>query len=125
MAKFTCSLVKFLLESLEGHLGACYVLTWFDSVQHCECVVRGQRRDVEIVNTVLLRCQRRQFVEVSGKQTEAADFGRDVLTDGPGQTEAIVRGRSSAELINYDKRVLGGGAGGTSVDDEEQLEYHF
>lgn len=101
------------------------MLTWFDSVQHCQRVVRGQRRDVEIVNGALLHCQRRQFVEVRGKQTEAADFGRDVLTDGPGQTEAIVRGRSSAELINYDERVLGGGAGSTSVDDEERLECHF
>lgn len=80
---------------------------------------------MEIVNGALLHCQRRQFVEVSGKQTEGADFGRDVLADGPGQTEAIVRGRSSAELINYDKRVVGSGAGRTSVDDEERLECHF
>lgn len=73
---------------------------------------------MEIANGVLLRCQRCQFVEVSGKQTEAADFGGDVFTDGPGQTEAIVRGRASAELVDYDERVLSGRAGGTSVDDK-------
>lgn len=76
---------------------------------------------MKIVDAGLLRCQRRQLVEVSGKQTEAADFGGDVFADGPGQTETIVRGRASAELVDYDERVLSGRAGGTSMDDKERL----
>lgn len=79
----------------------------------------GQRCNMKIMDGALLRCQRRQLVEVGGKQTEATDLGGDVFADGPGQTEAVVRGRASAELIDDDERVLGGGAGGESIDDKE------
>lgn len=91
------------------------MLTCFDSVQHGERVVGGQGCDVQVVDGGLLRCQRRQLVEVSGKQTEAADFGGHVFADGPGQTEAVVRGRASAELVDYDERLLRGRAGGTDA----------
>lgn len=84
------------------------MLTWLDSVQHCECVVRRQGCDVQVVDRGLLSCQRRQLVEVGGEQAEAADFGGDVLADGPGQTEAVVGGRASAELVDYDERLLCG-----------------
>lgn len=95
-------------------------LTWFDSVQHGEGVVRGQGRDVQVVNSGLLRRQCRQLVEVRGKQAEAADFGGDVFTDGPGQAEAVVRGRASAELVNYDERVLRGRAGEGRTDGNDE-----
>ena len=72
----------------------------------------GQRCDVQVVDGGLLRRQRRQLVEVSGKQAEGADFGGDVFADGPGQAEAVVRGSASAELIDDDERVLRGRAGG-------------
>ena len=61
---------------------------------------------MQVVDGGLLRCQGRQLVEVSGEQTEAADFGGDVFAYGPGQTKAVVRGRASSELVNYDERVL-------------------
>ena len=67
-----------------------------------------QGRDVQVVDDGLLRRQRRQLVEVGGKETKAADFGGDVFADGPGQPEAVVGGRASAELIDYDERVLSG-----------------
>lgn len=63
---------------------------------------------MQVVDGGLLSCQRRQLVEVGGEQTEAADFGGDVLADGPGQTEAVVGGRASAELVDYDERLLCG-----------------
>lgn len=96
-------------------MGVCCVRTWFDSVQHGECVVGGQGCDVQVVDGGLLRCQRCQLVEVRGKQAEAADFGGDVFADGPGQTEAVVRGRASAELVDYDERVRRGRAAGTDA----------
>lgn len=61
---------------------------------------------MQVVDGGLLRCQGRQLVEVSGEQTEAADFGGDVFAYGPGQTKAVVRGRASSELVDYDERVL-------------------
>lgn len=61
---------------------------------------------MQIVDGVLLRRQHRQLVEVRGKETEAADLGGDVVADGPGQTKAVVRGGASAELVDYDERVL-------------------
>lgn len=69
---------------------------------------------MQVVDGGLLRCQCRQLMEVRGKQTEATDFGGDVFADAPGQTEAIVCGRASAELVDYDERVLRGRAGGTA-----------
>lgn len=93
------------------------MLTWFDSVQHGECVVGCQRCDVQVVDGRLLRCQRRQLVEMSSKQAEAADFGRNVLADGPGKTETIVCGGASAELVDYDEGVFRSRTGGGSVDD--------
>lgn len=77
---------------------------------------------MQVLDGGLLRRQRRQLVEVCGKQAEGADFGGDVFADGPGQTEAVVRGRASAELVDNDERVLRGRAGGgTSRDDEKRL----
>lgn len=87
------------------------MLTWFDSVQHGEGVVGSQCGDVQVADGGVLHCERRQLVEVSGKQTEGADFGGDVLADGPRQTKAVVRGRPSAELVDYDERVLRSRAG--------------
>lgn len=58
--------------------------------------------------------ERRQLVEVGGEQAEAANFGGDVFADGPGQPEAVVRGCSSAQLVDDDERVLGGRAGDTT-----------
>lgn len=72
----------------------------------------GQGRDVQVVDGGPLRCQRRQLVEVGGEQTEAADFGGNVFADGPRQAEAVVCGRASAELVDYDERVLRGRAAG-------------
>lgn len=92
-------------------------LTWFDSIQHGERVVRRQRCNVKVVDTRLLCRQRRQLVEVSGKQTEAAEFGGDVFADGPGQTEAVVRRRASAELVDDDEGSLSGRAGGGRGDE--------
>lgn len=99
-------------------------LTWSDPVQHGERVVRGQRRHVQIVDGGLLRRQRRQLVEVGGEQAEAADLGGDVLADGPGQAEAIVRGCASAELVNDDERVLRGRAGGTTQRMKRRPVWH-
>lgn len=99
--------------------------TRFDSVQHGERVVGGQRRDVQVVDGGLLRCQRRQLVEVSGEQTEAADLGGDVFADGPGQAEAVVRGRASAELVDYDERVLRGRAAGRTPAMRKRLVRHL
>lgn len=89
-------------------------LTWSDPVQHGERVVRGQCRHVQIVDGGLLRRQRRQLVEVGGEQAEAADLGGDVLANGPGQAEAVVRGRASTKLVDDDERLLRGRAGGTT-----------
>lgn len=86
------------------------LLTWFDSVEHGQSVVGGQCRDVQVVDGGLLCCQRRQLMEVSGEQAEAPDLGGDVFADGPGQTEAVVRGSASAELVDYDERALCGRA---------------
>lgn len=88
----------------------CLVPTWFDSVQHGECVVGGQRCDVQVLDGGLLCSQSSQLMEVSGKQAEASDLGHDVFADGPGQTEAVICGGSSAELVYYDERVLCGRA---------------
>lgn len=74
-----------------------------------------QGRDVQVVDGGLQRRQRRQLVEVSGKEAEGADLGGDVLADGPGQTEAVVRGRASAELVDDDERALCGRAGGMTT----------
>lgn len=60
-------------------------------------------------------------MEVSGKQAEAVDVGGDVLADGPGQTEAVIRGRSSAKLVDYDEWVLCGRA----VDTTQMLKPDF
>lgn len=79
------------------------LLTWFDSVQHGEGVVGGQRCDVQIVDSGLLCCQSCQLMEVSGEQAEAADLGGNVFADCPGQTEAVIRGGASTKLINYDE----------------------
>lgn len=68
--------------------------------------MRGERCHVKVVDSGLLSRERRQFVEVRGKQTEAADLWGDVFTDGPGQTEAVVGGGASAELVDDDQRVL-------------------
>lgn len=73
----------------------------------------GQGRDVQVLDGGLLCGECRQLMEVSGKQAEAADFGGDVFADGPSQTEAIIGGRASAQLVNYDERVLRGRAGDT------------
>lgn len=81
----------------------------------------GQGCDVQVLDRGLLCCQRRQLMEVSGKQTEAANVGGNVLADGPGQTEAIVCGRASAKLVDYDEGVSRGRAGGASTDDEKNL----
>lgn len=70
--------------------------------------------DVHVVDDRLLRRQCCQLVEVSGEETKAADFGGDVFADGPSQPEAIVGGRSSAELIDDDERVLRGRAAGAT-----------
>lgn len=81
-------------------------MTCFDPVQHGERVVRRQGRDVQIVHAGLLRRQRRQLVEVSCEETETANFGCDVLADGPGQAEAVVRGRAPAQFVDDDERLL-------------------
>lgn len=74
---------------------------------------------MKVVDATLLCRQRRQLVEVSGKQTEAAELGGDVFADGPGQTKAVIRRRASAELVDDDEGFLsgrpGGGGGGASV----------
>lgn len=94
-------------------------LTWSDSVEHGERVVGSQGCDVQVLHGDLLSGQRRQLVEVRGEQAEAADFGGDVLADGPGQTEPVVGRRASAELVDDDERVLRGRAAGTSTDEGE------
>lgn len=65
--------------------------------------MRRQGGDVQVVDGRMLRRQGRQLVEVCGKEAEAADFGGDVLTDRPGQPEAIVRRGSPSELIDDDE----------------------
>lgn len=72
-----------------------------------------QGRDVQVVHAGLLRCQRRQLMKVSCKETETANFGCDVLTDGPGQPKTIVRRRAPAQFVDDDERVLGGRAAGS------------
>lgn len=75
---------------------------------------------MQVVDSGLLRRQRRQLVEVRGEQAEAADLGGDVFADGPGQPEAVVRGRPSAKLVDDDERALRGRAAGDDVERENR-----
>lgn len=84
--------------------------TFLDPVEHGEGVVGGERRDVQVVDGGLLLGQCRQLMEVGGKQAEGAQLGGYVVRDGPGQAKAIVGGRSPAQLINDNERVLCGRA---------------
>ena len=77
------------------------VCTWFDPVEHGECVLSGQSGDVQVADGGVVCGQRRKLMEVSGKQTEAANLRGDVFTDGPGQTKAIECRSSATQLIDY------------------------
>lgn len=70
--------------------------TLFHLVEHRESAVCGQGSDVEVTDSGNLLRQRRQLMEVSGKQAEGLEAGSDVLGDCPGQTKAIVCGCASA-----------------------------
>ena len=47
-----------------------------------------------------------KLVEVCGKQGGAANLSHQVLRDGPGQAEAIVRGRAAPQLVDDDQAAL-------------------
>ena len=48
--------------------------------------------------------ERGELVEVRGEEAGRLHLVDDVLRDGPSQSEAVVRGRPSAELVDDDQR---------------------
>ena len=76
------------------------------------------RGDVQVPHLRVLVRERGQLVEVRGEHGGAPDLLDDVLADGPGQPEAVVRRGAAAQLVDDDQRILCG-----TLDDRQSVRH--
>lgn len=63
---------------------------------------------LEVLDPCQLVGERRELVEMGREQAEAANVGRNVLADGPRETETVIGRSTAAELVDDDQRITSG-----------------